>query len=136
MPSPTGVNRIEEGRIVGGEGRYEIASRIDFRLSRDEANRQNKLTGFYRGHEISRVVPDREWYNEPACKRRLMEEIVSEFLEKAAVDGAKPTSSEVEREGYAGLPCTCTSDCPTAACKGGCGCEACSAAYGDFLSSE
>ncbi len=32
-------------------------------------------------------------------------------------------------------PCTCDPDCPSA-CKGGCGCEACSEAYGDFLSSQ
>lgn len=34
-----------------------------------------------------------------------------------------------------GTPCTCKPECP-AACKGGCGCDACSEAYGDFLSSE
>ena len=32
-------------------------------------------------------------------------------------------------------PCTCVSACPTA-CKGGCGCDACSEAYGDYLSSQ
>lgn len=31
--------------------------------------------------------------------------------------------------------CTCTSSCPRD-CKGQCGCEAYSDAYGDFLSSE
>lgn len=34
-----------------------------------------------------------------------------------------------------GTPCTCVERCP-APCKGQCGCEACSEAYGDFLSSE
>ena len=32
-------------------------------------------------------------------------------------------------------PCTCDPDCPYT-CKGGCGCEACTEAYGDFLSSQ
>lgn len=32
-------------------------------------------------------------------------------------------------------PCTCKPDCSTA-CKGGCGCDACSCSYGDFLSLE
>ncbi len=32
-------------------------------------------------------------------------------------------------------PCTCDPDCPNP-CKGGCGCEACTEAYGDFLSSQ
>jgi len=34
-----------------------------------------------------------------------------------------------------GTPCTCEADCPDP-CKGGCGCLACTEAYGDFLSSE
>ena len=31
--------------------------------------------------------------------------------------------------------CTCEPSCPDP-CKGGCGCDACSEAYGDFLSSQ
>jgi hypothetical protein len=34
-----------------------------------------------------------------------------------------------------GTPCTCKVTCPYN-CKGQCGCEACSEAYGDFLSDE
>jgi hypothetical protein len=34
-----------------------------------------------------------------------------------------------------GSPCTCSPECKSD-CKGGCGCEACSEAYGDFLSSQ
>lgn len=33
---------------------------------------------------------------------------------------------------YEEIPCTCRDDCPHA-CKGGCGCNACSSAYGDSL---
>lgn len=36
---------------------------------------------------------------------------------------------------YEGYPCTCTEACDHP-CKGGCGCDACSMAYGDFLSCE
>ncbi len=32
-------------------------------------------------------------------------------------------------------PCSCTPECPYP-CKGGCGCPACSEAYGDFLGSQ
>lgn len=35
---------------------------------------------------------------------------------------------------YEGLPCTCPVSC-TSSCKGECGCEACSCAYSDYLSS-
>lgn len=34
---------------------------------------------------------------------------------------------------YEGIACTCQPDCPQA-CKGKCGCSACSAAYGDSIS--
>jgi len=36
---------------------------------------------------------------------------------------------------YEEIPCTCEYNCPYN-CKGQCGCEACSAAYSDFLSLE
>lgn len=32
-------------------------------------------------------------------------------------------------------PCTCTPEC-SYTCKGKCGCEACSEAYGDYLGSQ
>lgn len=50
-------------------------------------------------------------------------------------DYAKPTETPtlVEPETYKG--CTCPSACPKS-CKGECGCEACRAAYADFLSGE
>lgn len=34
-----------------------------------------------------------------------------------------------------GPACTCVPECPQP-CKGGCGCEACNEAYGDYLSCE
>ena len=36
---------------------------------------------------------------------------------------------------YDDIPCTCECGCRTD-CKGGCGCEACRVAYGDYLSSQ
>lgn len=43
------------------------------------------------------------------------------------------TDDHFDRESW--RPCTCTPDCP-ASCKGACGCDACSTAYSDFLSSR
>lgn len=40
-------------------------------------------------------------------------------------------------ENEAGPPCTCRQECDLAGpCKGQCGCEACSEAYGDYLSED
>lgn len=36
---------------------------------------------------------------------------------------------------YEGIPCTCPLGCAYN-CKGGCGCRACSACYGDFLAED
>lgn len=56
----------------------------------------------------------------------------------AFVDGT-PTCDGIKKYPpngiYEGYACTCFATCPTA-CKGQCGCEACSAAYSDFLSCE
>jgi hypothetical protein len=53
----------------------------------------------------------------------------------AGKDGFGRPCEESKPGFYEDLPCTCKPDCPSN-CKGQCGCEACSAAYGDFLSLE
>ena len=51
----------------------------------------------------------------------------------------KPTEEGINRyppDGvYEGFACTCKPECPLS-CKGQCGCDACCAAYSDFLSTE
>lgn len=46
-----------------------------------------------------------------------------------------PPNGRYEANSTPGTPCTCKETCPSD-CKGGCGCEACSEAYGDYLSSQ
>jgi hypothetical protein len=54
------------------------------------------------------------------------------------VDGNSPLAPaavHVSGESYDDIPCTCTANCQDP-CRGDCGCEACTAAYGDFLTAE
>lgn len=45
-------------------------------------------------------------------------------------------SSQEDDKSYEGIPCTCKQrHCIADPCKGGCGCNACSSAYGDQLDS-
>lgn len=76
--------------------------------------------------------PDsQEWESHLPSRARYYERLDEEF----GVIAQEPSAGGRRRypDGcYDGIPCTCRADCPDA-CKGGCGCAACSAGYADAL---